>query len=243
MPHRPHDISWHEEFLAQVRDGKSFSEAIKDVGSTKQTLYQHFQAFPDFRQQALTLRRTSGRSRSGPLPYVHGREKQLVGLAIAGLTVEQTAYVLGVAYHTVYNWLRRHPKAQATIRERRAEQGLPSTRSLDWPVDIDDLLELLRLIASGLDLRAACGQARIPEPTLKRWRRGWPQVDALVVAAAADGRQRAIRPYRRLECPGRYCGTSTGYDYGCRRTACRTAAVTRVTQQRESERKTRERPE
>ncbi|MFE7461758.1 hypothetical protein ACWFMI_23070 [Nocardiopsis terrae] len=32
-----------------------------------------------------------------------------------------------------------------------------------------------------------------------------------------------MRPARALACPGPRCGTTTGYDYGCREAACTTA--------------------
>lgn len=135
----------------------------------------------------------------------------------AGLTIAQIEYVL-----------------QAGELKRMINRPIPGKPRTDWPVDIDDLLELLRLVAAGLTLRDACAAARVPPPTVRRWRRRYPEVDAAIVAAAADGRERKISPLPPIRCPGRYCGSKTGYDYGCRKDPCRAAVARQVARLRRS---------
>lgn len=95
---------------------------------------------------------------------------------------------------------------------------------MDLRIDTDPrILELLGALRSGALVRDAADQAGIPLPTLKRWRRSDAAFDRAVVEAAAG--ERGIHPVRGvggLRCPG-MCGTTTGYDYGCRDQACSTA--------------------
>lgn len=216
----PRDTSWHLEFLNRVASGQSFNEAAPEVGTTGRTLYNHFEAFPKFRAAALSARRTSGRPMAGPAPD-DSPMPRIIALISAGLTVGQTAQVLGIRQGTLRNWVVRSPvREQIDAGRSRSKYG-----PRRWPVNIDDLLELLRNIASGLNLADACAAARIPLPTMKRWRRSYGDVDAVIVAAALDGRRRQIKPYPLWSCPGPRCGTRTGYDYGCALEPCRTAAA------------------
>lgn len=213
----PRNTSWHQQFLDLLAQGCSFNEAIKLVGSNFRTLLNHFEAMPDFRTQAMHLRQTSGRPKTGgPRRYLK-HAQQIIALRTAGLTVEQIAYVLDVPPSTMSYWLLKL-EISAEIQDAQRPR---------WPVNVDDLLELLREIASGATVSGACETVRIPWPTVKRWRRMYDTVDAAIVAAAMDGRTRRVLPVRRLECPGRFCGTKTGYDYGCAEEPCRTEVARR----------------
>lgn len=157
---------------------------------------------------------------------------RIAALIEAGLTVGQTAHVVDATMYGLYRRIDRDASLKTMADAARAASDRPATRPHDWPVNIDDLLELLRHIASGSSLLQACEATSIPAPTLKRWRRTYPEVDAAVVAAALDGRKRPIRPIPTLACPGPRCGTGTGYDYGCAEDACRTAAAARAYRRR-----------
>lgn len=218
---------WHQEFLNLVAAGQSFDEAAPNVGTTGRNLYDHFKAFPEFRAAAMEARLTSGRPMSG-FPADHSHVPRLSALISAGLTVAQTAYVLRIPPGTIQNWALL-PSAQEHIGANRTGSKHGPRR---WPVNIDDLLKVLRHLADGMSLTQACAAVTIPVPTMKLWRRLHHNVDAAVVAAAMDGRRRQIKPYPRLVCPGPRCGTGTGYDYGCPLKPCRTAAADRTAEYR-----------
>lgn len=86
---------------------------------------------------------------------------------------------------------------------------------------------LLAALRDGLTLREAAEAAGVPRPTVKYWRRLSAELDAAVVAAAAQG-GRVLSPCLRLECPGGWCGTATGYERGCREPLCRNEKVGHV---------------
>ncbi|MGW4425796.1 hypothetical protein [Streptosporangium sp. NPDC004631] len=224
---RSRDTSWHQPFLDLIAQGHSFTAAITELGSNSRTLYNHFADFPDFHATAMKLRRSSGRPMAGSPPADSPRPR-IAALICAGLTVGQAAQVLGIPLGTMQKWVRRSPVKEQIDAGRTG----PRFAQRRWPVNIDDLIELLRNIASGMHLADACTAAGIPVATVKRWRRIYDEVDAVIVAAAMDGRKRGIRPVSKLACPGPRCGTGTGYDYGCAEDACRTAAAERAYRRR-----------
>ncbi|MFG1858426.1 type I-C CRISPR-associated protein Cas8c/Csd1 [Actinomadura geliboluensis] len=94
---------------------------------------------------------------------------------------------------------------------------------------------MLTALRAGDSLADAARRAGVAAKTVTRWRRLSPHFDAMVLAAAAEGGHHAVeagrtsvRPVTRLECPGSFCGTPTGYDYGCIENACRQAKSQRV---------------
>ncbi|MGI5122806.1 hypothetical protein ACQEU5_25145 [Marinactinospora thermotolerans] len=99
---------------------------------------------------------------------------------------------------------------------------------------------LLSEIRGGSTIAKAATTSGIPLPTLKRWRRTDRVLDAAILEAAAQSGRRigygraTPRPVSPLTCPGPRCGTSTGYDYGCRKVACITAATDRIASWRRS---------
>lgn len=113
--------------------------------------------------------------------------------------------------------------------------GEDAAERAEWPVDVYDLLRLARNVAAGMDLQDACEAASIPKRTVTGWRRRFARVDEVIVAAAADGRTRKIKPLPGLVCPGPHCGKKTGYDYGCDKAPCRDAVAARERQRRHNE--------
>lgn len=88
---------------------------------------------------------------------------------------------------------------------------------------------VLDRLRHGALVREAAEEAGIAVETLKYWRRKDPDFDAAVLTAAVVGRGNLgrMRPLARLRCPG-MCGSTTGYDFGCRKDACGGAKAEQV---------------
>ncbi|GAA3172881.1 hypothetical protein [Nonomuraea salmonea] len=155
---------------------------------------------------------------------------RITQIIAAGLSDKGAAWVVGVHHSLLRLYAEMVPDVAGRLAAARAAR--PSSWAATWPVPRDDVLELLAALADGFDLTRACEAANLPLPTVKQWRRRFSMIDALIVAAAGDDRHPPLRPYPRLTCPGDHCGSKTGYDYGCKRPPCRSAAVEPVTDAR-----------
>lgn len=143
----------------------------------------------------------------------------------AGLPVKDAAARSGVSAWTAAQARRDDPAFAAAVSRARAAVR-------QQQVDV-----LLAALADGRPLAEAAELAGIAIPTLKRWRRQDPDLDSRVLAAAIQGGQRLggrtqMRPTHRLACPGPKCGTPTGYEYGCRESACTDAKTAPILQKR-----------
>lgn len=110
---------------------------------------------------------------------------------------------------------------------RLTTAGITVAAWLELDVDYRAILPHLE---SGLDLKAAAERAGLAVRSVVWRRRTDAEYDALVIEAAERGGRR-LRPLARATCPS-HCGTPTGYDYGCRKDACRTAKSAKVIEAR-----------
>jgi AcrR family transcriptional regulator len=205
----PSDTSWVGDWLDLLRDGHSWAAAARACGIAYHTVQHHLRSDATLRaaaDEARPVRRRSARQ-PGRTPR-DGDVARVVALLQAGLSLAQALWVLDINVNGFRRWVWRQGR-QAEIRTCLARRDA-------WPVDETDLMELCRMIASGMDLKVACVAALI------------------VAAAAADGRTHPIRPIQRLQCPGPHCDMKTGYDYGCRQSPCKARAVESVKKSRET---------
>lgn len=179
---------------------------------SQQTIVYHLKRDPEWAAEVYA--RLPDRSRpfiGRNIPEVdtswHGR---FLDLLRAGLAQYHAVPHIGVARITVVMHRFQYPDFEADITAITSTDQHRRRRSL--------LLQLRR----GRTLAEAAEKAGVPLATVKRWRREEELFDTVVVQAAADG-GRCLSPYPRLTCPGPRCGTTTGYDYGCRKAPCTTA--------------------
>lgn len=105
----------------------------------------------------------------------------------------------------------------------------PNLRLLD--LDIEVWARLLAALGEGQQLKRAAEMAGVPLATLKAVRRRNPVIERQVLMAAAVGGTE-LRGMTALECPGEWCGTATGYHYGCGLARCRDPRVAKVLEAR-----------
>ncbi|MFI6318755.1 hypothetical protein ACIBG8_14605 [Nonomuraea sp. NPDC050556] len=194
------------------------------MGTTSPTLYSHLRADPDFRRSAEAARVSPWR---GPAPDASWHDP-LVTLIEAGMSITLAAEVLNLqrskaGYHRSHDYDGLHDRVNNALQTG----GVQWTGRRPWRVDHERLFGVLRHLALGWDLKGAARLAGVPLATVKGWRRRLPDVDAVIVAVA-QAAGTPLNPYTRLTCPGQYCATRTGYDYGCRRTPCRQIASNEV---------------
>lgn len=121
-------------------------------------------------------------------------------------------------------------EAQQAAAGWRASQGLPPLPGWhDYAAARECILSALR---SGQDFKSAARTAGVSRSTAMRWRREDPGYDRRVLDAAAAGGGTVLSPVGR-SCPGRHCGTATGYDFGCREQQCTSAKSRQVIKGRE----------
>lgn len=159
----------------------------------------------------------------------------LLNLVRSGVTISDGCRYLGVSRAQVVHHLSAHPDQNARYAAAREEfmadaPTLVGQRRHPPPRSASQIAALTHLI-NGTTLREACDKAAIPVPTMKRMRRRDPLWDHSIVTAAALGGSR-LQLYAPLACPGPLCGTTTGYDYGCREASCRTKKTTAITNRR-----------
>ncbi|GII63283.1 hypothetical protein Skr01_33680 [Sphaerisporangium krabiense] len=127
MPQR-RDTSWHAEFLRLVGEGLSFRVAIRKLGKAEAGLHQHFEAYPEFRAEAMRLR---GPRLRGALPDTSWHPHLPYLLAI-GLSIPKAAAKLNKKPETVRIHLRRDAKLRAAVNAALCEAGRPELRLSPW---------------------------------------------------------------------------------------------------------------
>lgn len=142
---------------------------------------------------------------------------------LRGATLEAAAAEAGVSSRTVIRHRDAEPGFAAAVdralREGREAAGLPARRS--WRESAAARERVLAGLRSGKDFRTAVEDAGVPLRTARTWRRRLPEWDRRVVADAAAGG--TVLSVTVRDCPGRHCGTATGYDFGCFEEECRAA--------------------
>jgi hypothetical protein len=141
---------------------------------------------------------------------------------------DKAAAAAGVNPRTVVRHRQEDPAFAAAgdraLAEGRAASGLPPLRG--WREAAAAREHILDGLRAGLDFKAACSRAGVPLPTARGWRRKYPEWDLRAVEAAAAGG--TVLSLTARDCPGRHCGTATGYDWGCFEQQCKDAKSRQV---------------
>lgn len=210
MAPRVQPRAWAEEYLALIAQQRlTGAAAARAVGVSANTPDKLAARDPGFRARIVQARRQRALS----------WHAEMCALLELGHTRRDALAAIGLSWDRYNRILERDPEL---ARQQEAVYRADRTRRRR------SLLYRLRM---GQLIKEAAAGAGVPLPTLKRWRRALPGFDAAVLDAAARGgralgRGRSTpRPTTALSCPGARCGTTTGYDYGCREAAC-TAAKT-----------------
>jgi len=159
-------------------------------------------------------------------PRLTGWEPAFLAALDAGATVGEAAAKAGVSPATVDKKRWESPEFAARVAEASPRLRAAARRAGPRTFGADAAARVLDGLRRGLTLKRACEAAGVHRQTVMRVRRIDDEFDEAVVAAAAEGGGSAVSRLPRLACPGEWCGTATGYDYGCSRDPCR-AAVTK----------------
>lgn len=181
--------------LAASRNGASLAQAALAARITPELLDAALAADPRFTRMLQATRDTTMRRARWTCPGYH------------------------CGSFTGYQYGCRRPECEIAVAadKQRRRDGEEKARSRFGPPERERLLALLR---DGMSLTQAAARLDVTYAVIRTARRTVPQFDEQIVVATAN-HPKPARPVSLLQCPGPWCGTSTGYTtYGCRAQAC-----------------------